>query len=217
MYGLGLLAALQFVAPHVAQGLAIPSASGTVWRYSGTARWTLPNSTVVRSGRVDWQATVVYSRKSAEATVVVIRGFPTDLAWYEPGKQPGLMILTSRPDGLYLREVAQEAQAQEIADSILAGSDPGDRILRGAPEVGDCLGADPERDDGMYCWRVERRVQYQGHPGWSLAYRANPDLQTIEIVPGVGITAYAYEHHGTVASVSVRLRVLTESHEPAEP
>lgn len=41
--------------------------------------------------------------------------------------------------------------------------------------------------------------------GWELVYRSAPDHAIVRIVPGVGITSYVYEHHGTVASVDVHL------------
>ena len=37
------------------------------------------------------------------------------------------------------------------------------------------------------------------------AMRTNPEHEIVTFVPGVGITAYVYAHHGTVSEVNVRL------------
>jgi len=78
-----------------------------------------------------------------------------------------------------------------------------------------CWGGDVEREDGRYCWRVEkeqtakRRIKglAEHHPFtvYSIAYRTNPDHQILDIAPGLGITRFIYVHHGTVATVDIHL------------
>ena len=74
------------------------------------------------------------------------------------------------------------------------------------------------REDGMYCWLVDSsRVisldKFKGAPPgrhrvFTLAYRTNPDDQEFEIVPGIGITSYAYHHHGTIADTELKLTAM---------
>ena len=71
------------------------------------------------------------------------------------------------------------------------------------------------RADGWYCWRVEARevkpIRVEGVPRakgevvFTVAFRTNPSHELFEIVPGIGIVRYEFEHHGTVASSDVRL------------
>ncbi len=72
-----------------------------------------------------------------------------------------------------------------------------------------------EREGGWYCWRVETKrkqaLRIEGYAAhhrslvYTLACRTNPDHQLVDIAPGLGITRYVYQHHGTVASADVRL------------
>jgi len=71
------------------------------------------------------------------------------------------------------------------------------------------------RDDAHYCWVVATQetkelAEIKGFPGRSaevsvLRYITNPDDTKIEISPGIGILAYQYHHHGTVAETSLSL------------
>jgi hypothetical protein len=43
---------------------------------------------------------------------------------------------------------------------------------------------------------------------WQVVYRTNPDHQIFTIAEGVGIIAYEFAHHGTVASAKVELKAI---------
>ena len=71
------------------------------------------------------------------------------------------------------------------------------------------------RPDHFYCWVVSsfRRnwssgvvgVEHGNHDEFVLEYWTNPDNVQFAFVPGVGITKYAYHHHGTVADTELQL------------
>jgi hypothetical protein len=81
------------------------------------------------------------------------------------------------------------------------------------------------RDDGRYCWNVDEKVGENAPLGWEgqtqppavpplkstfattarLRYRTLPDDEAVGFTPGVGITEYAYSHHGTVGEARLRL------------
>jgi hypothetical protein len=79
----------------------------------------------------------------------------------------------------------------------------------------DNIADDPNRADGWYCWHVEARkrrsIEIKGVPRtkadvvFTVAFRTNPSHELVEIVPGIGILRFEFEHHGTVASSDVRL------------
>jgi hypothetical protein len=67
-----------------------------------------------------------------------------------------------------------------------------------------------------YCWNVEgespfemkantNAVPLQNPREFSCVYRTSPDHSFMKIVPGLGITAYVYVHHGTLAETDLRL------------
>jgi hypothetical protein len=74
----------------------IPLDEGTEWIYSARVRWTVINSNHERGAAIQWRTRVVKSFKTDTAMAAVISGFPTDLAWYEPGEEPGYSV-SKRP------------------------------------------------------------------------------------------------------------------------
>jgi hypothetical protein len=193
--------------------LGMPSAPGTVWRYRATVEWTLDNSNRVRSATVTWTTSVVASQVLGGRQVIVVRGFPTDLCWYTPSIKPSLTVLTLARDGLYLHKAAATDDAAGLLAKASGEQPLGELVLRTNPRLGDCVSGTPERTDGLYCWNVQRIVRYRGRKGWSVAYRALPDHQVISFIPGVGVTAFEFAHHGTVASARAKL---TSVHPPAK-
>ncbi len=181
--------------------LVFPNTPGTVWSYKAAVQWTVLGSNAVRSAHLDWEMSVLSSQSSGATTVTVLQGFPGDLSAYKPGLKPGRTLWTTSGDGLYLQTLSAEEDLKSAVAEALKGPPAGDRILKSSPQVGDCLGNEPDRHDGKYCWSVERKITRQGRAGWSIAYQTLSDQERIEVVPGLGITGYEYEHHGTVASV----------------
>ena len=72
-----------------------------------------------------------------------------------------------------------------------------------------------EKQAPMYCWAVDGitsnrtlkigKVAIQGTDEYQLIFRTNPDHEIMTLVPGVGITAWEYAHHGTTAEANLRL------------
>jgi hypothetical protein len=51
-----------------------------------------------------------------------------------------------------------------------------------------------------YCWQVAvEKGRYE------VTMRTNPDDETFELTPGIGLTRYIYHHHGTTLDVDARL------------
>jgi hypothetical protein len=79
------------------------------------------------------------------------------------------------------------------------------------------------RPDSMYCWFVAsfnpaQKMKISGvRPGLGdankLIYRTNPDQDQFTFIPGIGISAYEYHHHGTVADTEL---TLVEFHQPQQ-
>lgn len=206
--GTSMLTALLALALQVSpqsEAAIMPLEAGASWVFSVRVRWTLSDSNQVQSASIRWEMRITEVHESEGIRAAVVRGFPFQLAWYEPGKQPGFDVLVKRSGGLWLAQAHSEDEARELAKRAVAGEATGELLLRFPVRVGDCVGGDLDRTDGRYCWSVERRVKERGVSGWEIAYRTNPDHQLVHLVPGLGITRFTYEHHGTVASATARL------------
>jgi hypothetical protein len=149
---------------------------------------------------------------------VVVRGFVTELAWYEPGTEPSFGVIFTRKNCVYHLAARSEHEAKGIARNLTHTSGvitPGQEPWLVLPIIKDQRWAnDPTREDSLYCWNVEaathKRFKPLGLPDtvpvWTIAYRTLPDHQIMEIAQGVGIVRYVFEHHGTVASAEMVLK-----------
>ena len=113
---------------------------------------------------------------------------------------------------LYIAEKVSDMGADGFRIVRMAWFGPWDpkkfyEMMKRNPEI--------KRDDNMYCWAAEKvKLHLNGvkgvspqkeFTGFELAMRALTDHQFVTFVPGIGITAYIYGHHGTVSEGDVKL------------
>jgi hypothetical protein len=213
--GTGLNAAPPVLSP-------IPLEKGNRWIFEGKIETTLTGSSKVYTTNICWAMEVVDSNKSTNVQAAIVRGFPDELPWFEPGHVPGYCVLLNFSNRVYQLKMPDEKEATETLKNIMI--EPGKfstqaqdyNELYALPLAkGKRWGGDTKREDGWYCWRVEKVKQETLHiegessnqttTTYALAYRCNPEHELVDIVPGLGITRFVYMHHGTVASVDVRL------------
>jgi len=197
----------------------VPLEKGMQWSYEGKVKWTVVNSGVVLATNVHWVMEVTDTAEQGAIRAAVVRGVPDELAWYEPGRVPGFCVLLMVTNHLYRIPADSEQDGLSLARKL---TKDGDKLPSSAEEwlvfplaKGQKWGGGKDREDNNYCWYVQERrrknLKIEGYPAnhpadvWTLVYRTNPDHQIVEIAQGLGITRYAYVHHGTVASVDVRL------------
>ena len=200
----------------------IPLEKGTRWTYEGKVETAFSNSPNIYSTNLCWTMEVIDSRKSTNAEAAVVRGFVDELPWYEPAQVPGFCVLLCFSNRVYQYKVPGERQATLIMQEFIL--DPG-KFSAKAQDFNEFFslplardkrwGGDTKREDGCYCWRVEEVKQealsIQGVASnsiatvYEMAYRSLPDHQLVNVVPGLGITRYVFAHHGTIATVNVRL------------
>ena len=192
-----------------------PLNEGTIWIYSGSADWTVPNTSPgrVRSGKLRWTTEVVKTFSAPGVTAAVMKGFPFELAWYDPTETiPGYSVIVETGEGLYHAYVRNEAEGELEAQRVITGQVApvrADQLLEYPIRVGACL------DDGdtaaeliaahRYCWFVRREAKVRQALGWDLTYETLPDDMSFRLVPQVGITRFSYHHHGTVANTEAQL------------
>lgn len=198
--------------------VAVPLRTGLAWTYTGSALWSGGDGTRADSGDVSWTMTIVAARDVGSVRVALVRGFVSQLARYEPGKPPRLSLLACRGSQLFGLEPAGDSAARHAYDHW------GDALLQHAELLldlplhdGQLFGQKPPRDDALYAWTVAAvRPEVLSAlptgcgrgagPRFELSYRSLPEHAVIEWQPGLGITRYAYGHHGTPAAADVRLR-----------
>lgn len=194
-----------------------PLKKGAKWVFEGEAEWTRPRGRGVRAGRVRDVMEVLETLRQGEGCAAIVRGFPLDMAWYHPGRRAGLSVLLCRGGRIYERTSPSLAAARAEARSLLADPEPPeeDPFLDLPLRERKAWGREAGRGDAKYCWVVEdpapRRFSAPGiargaaFQAWGATFRTNPDQVSFEFAPGLGITAFAYEHHGTVARTRLRL------------
>lgn len=206
---------LMLAGPRPCPGL--PLKRGTSWTYRARVAWDAGGG---REGRqtVRWTTTVVRVLSSDSAVAATVRGWPDDLAWWEPQKSATISVIYCTRGRIYLLH-PQPDSAQALAASLLSGArHPGeDDVLLELPlRTGHLYGRDAaERNDTFYAWFVEsaesippavRRMRPDlGDSLYTVVYRTNPDHTILGVVPGLGIAHYVYVHHGTVAEADAWL------------
>jgi hypothetical protein len=74
---------------------------GARWIYEGQVQWTVPGAAKVKTARIQWVTEVVEVFNGPQVQAAIVRGFPDELAWYEPGQSPRFSVLLSLSNQLY--------------------------------------------------------------------------------------------------------------------
>lgn len=197
--------------------VTVPLRPEWAWHYAGSALWSHGDGTGTDSATVSWTMTVVDARDVGNTRVALVRGFVDQLAWYRPSEPPRLSLLICRGLQLFGLELGSDSAARSAysnwSDSLLHQAD----LLLDLPlHDGQLFGQSPPRADALYGWAVlalrpEGLASIPASCGknvgvrFQLSYGSLPDHAIIEWQPGLGITRYAYGHHGTPAAAEVHL------------
>jgi len=167
-----------------------------------------------------WKMEVVEMVERGEIVGYALRGHPSDLAWYEEGKQRSeYVIVQFGPDKFYKTDDLKALQRlKDETDSLNGLAHEAQLILDFPLLPGKRFGEleQVNRTDGRYCWVVEQDKRILSKringvpssemiPEYTLHFVTLPDHVIVDFAPGVGITRYEYVHHGTVSEVNVKL------------
>lgn len=192
-------------------------APGFTWHYS-VMRLAGGRAGVAR---VSWAMSVVDTASAGRATLLLVRGFVTEVAPSEPPASPRLSILVCSAGSLsqFKGRSDEETRAAfaQWDDSLAIRS----RVfLQAALYDGQVFGQDPPRQDVLYGWEVETLAKSPRLPrscgtssanAYRLTYRTNPDITVLDWLDGVGVARYTYDHHGSPGRVNARLVSCTRS------
>ncbi len=81
--------------------------------------WTESGSGKVKSAQVRWVSEVVDLVESSSGRAAVVRGFPDELAWYEPGQSPGFCVLLSASNRVCRLRADGQNRARGLAQRLL--------------------------------------------------------------------------------------------------
>ena len=200
------LAAATGGAPAGEDGTVFPFVTGTTWTYAGTVRWT-DDRNQPRSGTVRWTSAVVDAFDDGDVAGALLKGGVWDLAWWSPDAHAASYAFLRvraryyliRDDAKAMFSAVKQSRRKALRPALEqalwfdAPLSPG-RLYR-AKDV-------PPRNDTRYGWLVASSVT---RSAYVLSYLTLPDEETLTLVPGVGITSFAYVHHGTIAEANVHL------------
>ena len=202
-----VLAAATGTAPAGGDVAVFPFVKGTTWTYAGTVKWTpFGNNQPPRSGTVRWSSEVVDAFDDGDVAAALLKGGVWDVAWWSPDASPGSYAVLRVGTRYYVVRHDAETMFSAVKESgrNALPSDLPDEVWFDAPLKPGALSRPRDvlpRDDTMYGWLIESAPR----SAYVLSYHTLPDEQTLTLVPGVGITSYAYLHHGTIAEADVHL------------
>lgn len=200
-----------------------PLLKGNYWIYDVNIRVhneASPEKPIEAKINLKMEVLEAYACKNFVASVV--KGYPGSLAWYQNGREDSIsVIIFSDPDGYFVATV--EEKVNEIIEKFRTGKfsekDLGLadwQIIQMPLEVGKTYFADPSDTETTYRWQVAEKTRLDATciaglgdrktaAAFTLMYRTNPDHTIISFAPGIGITHYTYQHHGTVSDVDAKL------------
>lgn len=188
-----------------------PLAKGNQWTYAAHIKYHDRTTDSLIEKDLEWVMEVTEVIPHGNTQAVIVKGFPTDLVWFEGKAERGNYLLLVDSNKIYLSNLAPEDSLNfRVHDSkdSLTNIKTGYNLMVDFPLVkGKTWGADPEmpqRSDSMYAWVVQSTANME-QPG-AVKYNTNPDHSIFEFKPGVGITGYQFEHHGTVMELTMKLK-----------
>jgi len=199
-----------------------PFVKAHYWLYDGTV--TFAKDGEVREKKITgWKSEVVDTAEGTGFKAALLKGHPSDLAWYEDNKKRSDAIVVLTSNGEFHEICDVEDKVQKFGAIKSTGVLPRDLIghetirFKFPPKKGDRFG-DPEQTKlgSRYCWFVldagtaKLDPEVKGAPSKerltvNLTYRTSPDHTNVRFVAGVGIVFYEYVHHGTRGDCEMRL------------
>lgn len=198
--------------------LALPLRTGAVWTYRGTTKRGEDDR--VTTEDVTWTTRVLEVVQRGAWSAAVMEGHPSDLVTWGAAPTPSSYVIVWR-DGHYYQPsspapvLARLRDPLDKLDHLVAEAD---LLLRLPLRVGDAYCDEPPAEGNHYCWTVEpphpwSRTSVTGAPpvaalgdrAFPVMLRTLPDHTVLTYVPGLGLLAYAYAHHGTPEEVELVL------------
>jgi hypothetical protein len=224
-----LAAVLSGAAPHrsaaqtAAPGpAAFPLSAGTTWVYQAVVRWSAPGSTATQEKLIAWEMEIERVIPRGNLVAAVVKGFPRDLDRSKGDTTPAeSLIIESGGAKFYWIPPASFksvlARLENPADKLENLTTASQLFLQLPLAQGDkfCDMTGMIRTDGFYCWVAEepQAAELSGvqgippgeHTAYPVHFLTADESTSYDFVPGVGITRYSFQVHGTQSDTELRL------------
>jgi hypothetical protein len=217
-------AAPRRAAPQAAKpsGAAFPLREGTYWVYQAVVRWGTADSSAPHEKLMEWKMEVDRVIHRGSVLAAVVKGFPRDLDGSHGDTKPAesLIIESGRTKFYWIPPASFKTALAQIENpkNSLGSLTTGDNIFLDLPLAQGkkfCNMTGMIRTDGFYCWMAEEPEAAQlngvkGLPSGDLTafpvhFFTADNATSFDFVPGVGITRYSYQVHGTVTDTELHL------------
>ncbi len=187
-----------------------PLHKGAIWTYEGLVKWNGAGDKKPDEKRMRWRMEVLETFEDSFFTAALLRGHPSDLMFYEPGRKPGEYVIVSS-GGWYFRLNSPAWPILKSPDADRSAIMKNAQMILDAPLADGKRFCEPEQllVQVRYCWNIkEREVQLKKilglparllleHRGYDMAFQTSADHTIITFVPGLGITDYHAAHHSS--------------------
>ena len=149
---------------------------GTAWSYRAEAVWDAGGADSTARQSFPWTTTIISVHESNAGVAALVSGWPTDLAWWTPGRAPSTSVLYCTATSIYLFH-PQAGTASELIEALFSGRQAPalDNLIFSLPlHTGAVFGRDPaERQDNFYACTITTAPRQRARPGWSRTSRGH--------------------------------------------
>jgi hypothetical protein len=187
-----------------------PLNKGNQWVYEADIKYHEKKTDSLMDQKIEWTMEVVDTIHNGPYIAAVIKGFPTDLIWYEGKAERSNCVLLQDNNKIYF---CTSDSIDTLISYLRKGTDSlvnlrisGEMLFEFPLTKGKTWGADPDmpqRADSMYAWVVKKSATDTSSA--EIQYMTNPDHSIFQFQPGIGITGYYFQHHGTVMELKMKL------------
>lgn len=201
---------------------AFPLAAGTYWIYQALVSWGPEGTTVPQEKLFPWKMEVLRTIPRNGLLAAVVKGFPRDLDRSEGDTAPAesLLVETGGTKFYWIPPASFQAALARLEDrgDSLDGLVGDDQIFLDLPLVRGkkfCNMTGMIRTDEFYCWVAgepapadlagAKGLPAGAHTAFPVQFLTADDSTSFDFVPGIGITSYSYQVHGTAFDTELHL------------
>ncbi len=205
-----------------AKGPVFPLRVGSYWVYQAMLSWGSADSSGTNEKLMEWKMTVDRVIRRGKLLAAVVTGFPRDLDDYDGKTKPTRSLIVESggakfywiPPASFKDALASLENSGASLDSLTGD----DNLFLEWPlaEGGKFCGITGMiRTDGFYCWvagepkaaelGTVKGVPTSASTAYPVRFLTVENSTSFDFVPGVGITRYSYQVHGSATDIELRL------------
>jgi hypothetical protein len=175
---------------------------GQSWIYQGRVEWV--EGTTIKSKQISWVTDIIEVFNYRDISIAVVRGLPTDLAWYTENKPRGYSLIAVSPKNAYSLDSISEEGAFKFAREF--PNNPRKNLQLMNSFFSDLTEQCPNPKVTVKGFISKGKINCR-----ETVFRTNPDVMIFDLVDNLGLTHFYYEHFGTVSVADVDLKEIRSS------